>query len=80
MIIFDAMQDQGLDVSRRFGYIEKYGTWYERGLLCCALLSIAWQYKRMLIRDAIQHVQELDRQVPLMDEIDTKVREFNMSS
>ena len=66
----------GYDI-RRFGYVEKHGSRYEWGNLFLLLLAAAPCTCICVVRiraNYVYMVQEVDRQVPLMDEIDTKVR------
>ncbi|KAK4345721.1 hypothetical protein RND71_035897 [Anisodus tanguticus] len=57
---------------RRLGNFEKHGQRYERGLLHLWFLLYIIPID-IDTKDMMQCMQELDRQVPLMDEIDTKV-------
>lgn len=55
---------------RRPGYFEEYGPWYERGILAWIKLLVNLH---TFCSPSSGDLQEVDRQVPLMDEIDTKV-------
>lgn len=57
---------------RRPGYFEEYGPWYEWGMLAWMEL-VSFAICIHFCSPSRGNLQELDRQVPLMDEIDAKV-------